>query len=202
MEVQYHRNLHAWELALMLSLCFALLTGLWAQGTQARLAGRLVRLHVIAASDSAADQAEKLAVRDAVLRCLTPKLNGAESAGEARKIIMRAETLIFRAAKTATKQSVRVDFGTEHYPTRDYGAFALPAGDYDSLRITLGAGEGKNWWCVVFPPLCTQEALSPDAVETLSKQDRALITREDGEYEIRFRILELWDMVREKLEKG
>ena len=202
MEVQYHRNLHAWELALMLSLCFALLTGLWAQGTQARLAGRLVRLHVIAASDSAADQAEKLAVRAAVLRCLTPKLNGAESAGEARKIIMRAETLIFRAAKTATKQSVRVDFGTEHYPTRDYGAFALPAGDYDSLRITLGAGEGKNWWCVVFPPLCTQEALSPDAVETLSKQDRALITREDGEYEIRFRILELWDMVREKLEKG
>ncbi|MBQ3263395.1 MAG: stage II sporulation protein R [Oscillospiraceae bacterium] len=200
--MQYHRNLHAWELALMLSLCFALLTGLWAQGTQARLAGRLVRLHVIAASDSAADQAEKLAVRDAVLRCLTPKLNGAESAGEARKIIMRAETLIFRAAKTATKQSVRVDFGTEHYPTRDYGAFALPAGDYDSLRITLGAGEGKNWWCVVFPPLCTQEALSPDAVETLSKQDRALITREDGEYEIRFRILELWDMVREKLEKG
>ena len=184
----------------MLSLCFALLTGLWAQGTQARLAGRLVRLHVIAASDSAADQAEKLAVRDAVLRCLTPKLRQAEDAAEARKIIRSAETLILRAAKTATTQPVRVDFGTEHYPTRDYGAFALPAGDYDSLRITLGAGEGKNWWCVIFPPLCTQEALSPDAAETLSRQDRALITRADGEYEIRFRILELWDMVREKLE--
>ena len=184
----------------MLSLCLALLTGLWAQGTQARLAGRLVRLHVIAASDSAADQAEKLAVRDAVLRCLTPKLRQAEDADDARRIVEGAKPLILRAAGTATKQPVRVDFGTEHYPTRDYGAFALPAGDYDSLRITLGAGEGKNWWCVIFPPLCTQEALSPAAVETLSKQDRALITRADGEYEIRFRILEIWDLVKEKLE--
>ena len=184
----------------MLSLCLALLTGLWAQGTQARLAGRVVRLHVIAASDSAADQAEKLAVRDAVLRCLAPKLRQAENADDARRIVEGAKPLILRAARTATKQPVRVDFGTEHYPTRDYGAFALPAGDYDSLRITLGAGEGKNWWCVIFPPLCAQEALSPDAVETLSKQDRALITREGGEYEIRFRILEIWDLVKEKLE--
>ena len=185
----------------MLSLCIALLTGLWAQGTQARLAGRLVRLHVIASSDSAADQAEKLAVRDAVLRCLAPKLRQAEDAAEARSIVEKAKPLILRAARTATKQPVRVDFGTEHYPTRDYGAFALPAGDYDSLRITLGAGEGKNWWCVIFPPLCTQEALSPDAAETLSRQDRALITREGEEYEIRFRILEIWDLVKEKLEK-
>ena len=200
MEVQYHRKLHVWEIALMLSLCLALLTGLWAQGTQARLAGRLVRLHVIAASDSAADQAEKLAVRDAVLRCLTPKLRQAEDAKDARRIVEGAKPLILRAARTATDQPVRVDFGTEHYPTRDYGAFALPAGEYDSLRITLGAGEGKNWWCVIFPPLCAQEALSPDAVETLSKQDRALITREGGEYEIRFRVLEIWDMVKEKLE--
>ena len=193
-------KLHVWELALMLSLCAALLTGLWAQGTQARLAGRLVRLHVIAASDSAADQAEKLAVRDAVLDCLAPKLQHARSAAEAREIILRARPLILRAAEGATKEPVRFDFGTEHYPTRDYGAFALPAGEYESLRITLGAGEGKNWWCVVFPPLCTAEALSGEAAETLSRQDRALITREDGEYEIRFRILELWDLVREKLE--
>ncbi len=201
MEVQFYRKLHVWETALMVSLCLALLTGLWADGTQARLAGQLVRLHVIAASDSAADQAEKLAVRDAVLRCLAPKLRNAQSAAEAKALILRAKPLILRAAAGATKQSVRFDFGTEHYPTRDYGAFALPAGDYMSLRITLGAGEGKNWWCVVFPPLCTAGALSQDAAETLSRQDRALITREDGEYEIRFRILELWDMVKEKLEQ-
>ena len=181
-----NRKLHVWELALMLSLCIALLTGLWAQGTQARLAGRLVRLHVIAASDSAADQAEKLAVRDAVLRCLTPKLRQAEDADDARRIVEGAKPLILRAAGTATKQPVRVDF--------------LPAGRYRSLRVVLGEGQGRNWRCVIFPPLCTQEALSPAAVETLSKQDRALITRADGEYEIRFRILELWDLVKERLE--
>ena len=182
------RKLHVWEAALMFSLCLALLTGIWAEGTQARLAGQLVRLHVIAASDSAADQAEKLAVRDAVLRCLTPKLRRAESAAEARQIILCAEPLIRRAAAGATKQPVRTDFGTEHYPTRDYGAFALPAGDYLSLRSTIGAGEGKNWWCGVFPPLCTQEALSPDAAETLSRQDRALITREIGRASCRERV--------------
>ena len=193
------RKLRAWELALMLALCAALLTGLWAQGTQARLAGRLVRLHVIAASDRAADQAEKLAVRDAVLACLAPRLERAESAAQARAIVRAARPAILRAARGATAQPVRVDFGTEHYPTRDYGAFALPAGEYDSLRVTLGAGAGHNWWCVVFPPLCTGEALSDDAAETLSRQDRALITRETGEYEIRFRILELWDLVKEKL---
>ena len=201
MRVNENGKLHVWELALMLSLCAALLTGIWAQGTQARLASRLVRLHVIAASDSAADQAEKLAVRDAVLRSLTPRLQSAENADEARRIVRQSERLILRAAKSATGQPVRVAFGREHYPTRRYGAFALPAGEYDSLRITLGAGGGKNWWCVVFPPLCAQEALSDDAVETLSRQDRALITGADGEYEIRFRILELWDMVRERLEK-
>ena len=201
MELNGNRKLHAWELALMLSLCFALLTGLWAQGTQARLAERLVRLHVIAASDSAGDQAEKLAVRDAVLRCLAPKLAGAQDAAEARRIVEKAKPLILRAAAGATARPVRVDFGPEHYPTRDYGAFALPAGEYDSLRVTLGAGEGKNWWCVIFPPLCTAGALSEEAAETLSQSDRALITRADGEYEIRFRILELWDMVKEKLEK-
>ena len=102
MRVNENGKLHVWELALMLSLCAALLTGIWAQGTQARLASRLVRLHVIAASDSAADQAEKLAVRDAVLRSLTPRLQSAENADEARRIVRQSERLILRAAKSAT----------------------------------------------------------------------------------------------------
>lgn len=194
-----NRTLRPWELALMLALCAALLTGVWAQAQQARLAGKLVRLHVIAASDSEEDQAEKLAVRDAVLRVLEPRLAGAADAAAAREIVRAAWGELLRAARAATDQPVRISFGAEHYPTRDYGAFALPAGEYTSLRLILGEGAGQNWWCVVFPPLCTQEALSGGAVETLSETDRALITRADGEYELRFRILELWDMLCEAL---
>ena len=194
-----NRSLRPWEIALMAALCLALCTGVWAQGTQTRLAGKLVRLHVIAASDSARDQAEKLAVRDAVLAVLTPRLEHARTADEACGIIRAARGELLRAAGAVSDKPVRVALGTEHYPTRDYGAFALPAGEYTSLRVILGDGAGHNWWCVVFPPLCTSEALTDAAAPTLSRTDRALITRVDGEYEIRFRILELWDMLAEKI---
>ena len=194
------RTLRPWETALMLALCLALFTGVWADAQQARLAGQLVRLHVIAASDSETDQAEKLAVRDAVLAVLTPRLEGVTDSDEARRIILSSRRALLAAAHQATAQRVRIAFGTEHYPTRDYGAFALPAGDYASLRVILGAGAGRNWWCVVFPPLCAQEALSGGAAETLARNERDLITRADGEYEIRFRVLEIWDAIKQKIE--
>ncbi len=196
-----NRKLRPWETALIVSLCAALLAGVWAQGTQTRLAGKLVRLHVIAASDSRRDQAEKLAVRDAVLAVLTPRLEGARTADEARKIILSSQEALLSAAGRAATAPVRLALGTEHYPTRDYGAFALPAGEYTSLRVILGDGAGHNWWCVVFPPLCAAGEITPETAPTLSRTDRALITRVDGEYEIRFRILELWDALRQKLEQ-
>ena len=196
-----NRKLRPWELALLLAVCFTLLTGVWAQERQVALAGKLVRLHVVAASDSAEDQAEKLRVRNAVLAVLTPRLEAAADSEDALEIIRAAVPALRKAAKSATAQTVRVEFGTEHYPTRRYDTFSLPAGNYTSLRITLGAGAGHNWWCVVFPPLCVESALTPEAVETLSADDVRLITEETGEYQIRFRILELWDKIAEKLEK-
>jgi len=95
---------------------------------------------------------------------------------------------------------VRVALGPEHYPTRDYGTFALPAGVYTSLRVTLGAGAGHNWWCVIFPPLCAQAAgLSEQAVQALSDDDVRLVTESDGGYVVRFRLLELWDALVQRL---
>ncbi len=90
--------------------------------------------------------------------------------------------------------------GPEHYPTRDYGTFALPAGVYTSLRVTLGAGAGHNWWCVIFPPLCAQAAgLSEQAVQALSDDDVRLVTESDSGYVVRFRLLELWDALVQRL---
>ncbi len=196
-----NRTLHPWELALLLSVCLTLVVGAWAGARQEGLSDSLVRLHVIAASDSAADQAEKLRVRDAVLSYLAPKLEAAESISDARAILRAEQAGIRKAARSVTRQNVTVTFTREHYPTRDYGSFALPAGTYPSLRVILGSGQGHNWWCVVFPPLCTAETLENAAVEALSDDDVRLITADGTDVVIKFRVLEWYDALKEALTK-
>ena len=160
-----------------------------------------MRLHVIAVSDDDTEQAVKLQVRDAVLAYLEPQLADVTDMDTARLRIADDLDGIARAAQAAAgERPVRVSLGAEHYPTRDYGAFALPAGVYTSLRVTLGAGAGHNWWCVIFPPLCAQAAgLSERAVQALSDDDVRLVTESDGGYVVRFRLLELWDALVQRL---
>ena len=192
------RALRPWELALLLAVCVTLLTGTWAQARSQLLTARLVRLHVIAVSDDDAEQAVKLQVRDAVLAYLEPQLQGVTDVDAAQQLIAGDLDGIARAAQAAAgERPVRVALGPEHYPTRDYGTFALPAGVYTSLRVTLGAGAGHNWWCVVFPPLCTT-AVAGDMEEAardagLSEDDVALITRSDEGYTLKFKSIELWE---------
>ena len=182
-------------------MCVTLLTGTWAQARSQLLAARLVRLHVIAVSDDDAEQAVKLQVRDAVLAYLEPQLQGVTDVDAAQQLIAGDLDGIASAAQAAAgERPVRVALGPEHYPTRDYGTFALPAGVYTSLRVTLGAGAGHNWWCVIFPPLCAQAAgLSEQAVQALSDDDVRLVTESDGGYVVRFRLLELWDALVQRL---
>ena len=199
--MEAERKLRPWELALLLALCFTLLCGTWAQGRQQVLAGKLVRLHVIAASDADEAQAVKLQVRDAVLAYLEPKLADVTDVDAAQEIIAANLDGVAQAACTVTPDAVTVTLGPERYPTREYETFSLPAGVYTSLRVTLGAGAGHNWWCVIFPPLCMESSLSDRAVETLSDDDVKLITEDGDGYVLRFRLLELWGKLTERLEK-
>jgi len=197
---QSKRNLKTWEAALLCAFALALLAACWAQGRQRALADGLIRLHVIAADDSESEQALKLRVRDAVLAYLEAKLDGAADADEAADTVRAELEGIRTAAESASEgRSVAVTLGQERYPLRQYGDFALPAGEYQSLRVTIGEGEGHNWWCVVFPPLCTAESIEPDAVETLSENDVRLITEDGADVVIKFRILEWYDAVKEAL---
>lgn len=148
-----HKNdrLRPWETALLAAVCVTLLTGVWAQGRQSALADKVVRLHVIAASDSAEDQRVKLEVRDALLAYLTPRLEAASGAQDAAAVIAAASGELQRIAETASGGSARVELGRETYPTREYETFSLPAGVYTSLRITLGEGyvlrfRLLEWW--------------------------------------------------------
>ena len=92
---------------------------------------------------------------------------------------------------------VTVTLGEERYPTREYAGFTLPAGRYRSLRVVLGEGQGRNWWCIVFPPVCLPAVQREALLQAMNPEDYALITREEG-WQIRFRILELWGELTEK----
>lgn len=194
------RHLYIWELAGLMALCAVMLSGLWAEGRQASIAGSLVRLHVLAVSDAPEEQAVKLRVRDAVLECLAPRLADVHDADEAGAVLASSMDLIRAAAEEAAGgRAVRVSLSEERYPTRDYAGFTLPAGRYRSLRVMLGEGQGHNWWCVVFPPLCLAAAERDAMQPVMNPEDYALITREEG-WEIRFRIVELWGELLNRLE--
>ncbi len=181
------KKLYMIEIAAICALCAGLLAGVWAQKTQAEVAGELVRLHVLAKDDTEYEQAVKLEVRDKVLEYVQPVLAEAASQAEAMALLDSHIDGIREAALTAAgDRQVAVTLTEEYYPTREYEGFALPAGEYTSLRVILADGEGRNWWCVVYPPLCTDLAL-----DRISPETEQLITRQEG-YQIRFKLVELW----------
>ena len=194
------KSLRKWEIALLLALCFTLLAGTWAGAASSRVSEGLVRLHVIAASDDATEQAIKLDVRDAVLSYLEPKLDSAaDIAGAEALIEANLEGIAAAAESAAQGREVNVTLGEEYSPTREYDTFSLPAGRYQSLRVTLGEGAGHNWWCVVFPPLCLTAAESEAAFEELDGETRAIISSDGGGVQFKFRLLELWGELMEFL---
>ena len=126
-----------------------------------------VRLHVVAADDSAAAQALKLAVRDAVLDAARALLQDARDADAAWEIVVENRGVLASAAEACARANgyegpVRCETGVYAFPDRQYGGAVVPAGDYRALRVVIGAGEGRNWWCVLYPSLCCPEAMEPE----------------------------------------
>ena len=201
-----HR-LRPFEMILMLVMAAFLLSGIWATRTQAALADKVVRLHVLANSDAEADQKLKLQVRDAVLQEAEWLLEAAEDRTEAEAVLQNALDTLETAAATEIAArgydySVRVALEETTFPTREYEDFTLPAGKYLALRVIIGAGEGQNWWCVVFPPLCTA-ATSETSVAAMAsgmtEEQVRLITEENTGYVLKFKSIELWEALKEKL---
>ena len=159
----------------------------------------LVRLHVVANSDSQEDQDLKLQVRDAIVAQLNGVMEELDSAQEAKEFLAEHLGELEDTANRVLQQAgshlkAQVSLALEEFPTRVYDTFQLPAGLYEALRVTIGEGAGHNWWCVVFPTLCVP-ASSEGFQETaeasgLSSQLAGTLTREEGEYEIRFQFLD------------
>ncbi len=154
------------ELALALCMAFLFAYMAWVSLSQQTLADGLLRLHVIANSDSVQDQQVKLLVRDRVLELTEPLLAEADAQDEVRRILSsHLQQITDAAQQVLTDQGMpyqlSAQMATEYYPTREYDTFSLPAGQYTGLKIRLGAASGHNGWCVVFPPLCTDAAQAP-----------------------------------------
>ena len=158
----------------------------------------VLRLHVIASSDSEEDQALKLLVRDAVLEEAQALLGEVYSKTQAEKTVYEnLERLRSVAEKTVRDNGydypVAIELGKEEYPTKNYESCCFPAGEYTSHRILIGEASGQNWWCVLFPPLCLSAATDADAFASVGITDnqyQIITDSESTKYKIRFKLLE------------
>ena len=162
----------------------------------------VLRLHVLANSDSEEDQALKLVVRDAILKESAPLLENAETREDAARIISENVDILTETAKRTVEQEgydydVTITLLEEEYPTKNYEALSFPSGSYLSLKVCIGDAEGQNWWCVLFPPLCLSAATEKQeaedafiAVGLTDDQYKIITETEDSKYTVRFKLLE------------
>ena len=194
---------------MLLALAVTLLWGAISLQEQDDLARKMIRLHVIANSDSEADQTLKLQVRDKVLTLTEDTLRQSADMTEAEVKLTADLPQIEAAAQREIMvrgydYPVKAELVPATFPTKDYDGFSLPGGDYTALRLTIGAGQGHNWWCVVFPPLCTTAAtdLHKTAIAAgLTEEEIDLMTQADTPYVLKFRSVELWELLKAKLGK-
>lgn len=196
-------KLHTWEAALLLAVAAALLWGACTLQRQDALEQKVIRLHVIANSDNEADQALKLRVRDRVLVLTEDILRQSGDMEEARQRLAEAlprlqQTAAEEIAAQGSRYTVSARLEETEFPTREYDGFALPSGEYLALRVVIGEGAGKNWWCVVFPSLCLPAASGEEALLSLPEEQRRLV-EDSQQCQVKLKAVELWEALREWL---
>lgn len=162
------------------------------------ISGDVLRLHIIANSDSSADQAVKYSVRDAVLRTMQERFDGVQSLEETLEIAQENQQLMQDTANEVLAEKgaqyrAKVEIDREYFNTRAYENVTFPAGCYESVVITLGSGNGKNWWCVMYPAICLPEVEEESLDAVLDDDEMSVI--ESDQYDVRFKIVEIYQEV-------
>ena len=200
------RKLKRWELALLFGVLCILAAGSWLGEEQQELADSVIRFHVIANSDSREDQTLKLAVRDRVLEQAQAVYPENATLPQARAALEGALDQLAQAGQAVVEEQgydYQVTARMEQcwFPTKEYDGFALPAGEYTALRVVIGEGQGQNWWCVAFPPLCLGAA--GETVDTAAQagyftpEQVSLVTEENTGYVLKFKGMELLGELKE-----
>ena len=197
------------EASLLLALAVTMVWGAWSLQEQDALQQKMIRLHVIANSDTQEDQALKLQVRGRVREHATVLLEQSSDMMDAKVRLEQALSAIETTAKEEIgaqgyDYTVSARLEQTEFPTKLYDGFSLPSGEYLALRVVIGEGAGENWWCVVYPPLCMTAAT--DLQETaltmgMCEEDISLMTEENAGYVLKFRSVELWESLRQWLQK-
>lgn len=193
------------EVAILIGLIFSILisiTSFDAKCTDIR--SSVLRLHVLANSDTAEDQALKLKVRDRLLAESEELFADAATEEDALNSAKKELSALQNAAEDEIAANgyaypVKVEVGKSYFNTRVYDNFTLPAGEYEAVRVLIGEAEGKNWWCVMFPPVCLPVAGESRELSEVLSDDELDVVENPVEYEFRFKTVEIYETIKEKL---
>lgn len=172
--------------------------------TSEEIRSDVLRLHVIANSDSSVDQNLKLRLRDYILEEGEDIFDGSVNVENAVKKIEPKLAELENSAETFVKNAgfdydVKITLSNEYFTTRTYDSVTLPAGKYLALRVVIGSGEGHNWWCVMFPPMCVPAADKKDEIENVFTDKEIKLVESKPKYEPRFKVVEIYEQIRETI---
>ncbi len=199
------KRIHKIEISVAVGLIFAMILSTVSFAKDCReVRDNVVRLHILANSDSEADQKVKLLVRDALLESGAKIFSGAVTVNDAAEYLEEEKDVLVRTAEKVLSENgfcygATVELVKEYFTTRTYGEYTLPAGEYLALRVKLGNANGHNWWCVMFPPLCLPAASEETDVHIAIGDKGAEIVKGGAKYEVRFKLIEVYESVKEKL---
>jgi len=196
----FRKKLYPLFFSLLIILVLSLL---YCISIQTSIANKVLRLHILANSNSVFDQELKLKVRDEIVNYLTPLLKNSSNLTETKKIISYNIDSINTIAQTVVSKysnyKTSISLASSNFPTKQYGNISFPAGNYEALKITIGEGEGNNWWCVMFPPLCFTNSSAGEfdddstsqLKDSLSKEEYYMVNNYNkSDVKVKFRILE------------
>lgn len=190
------------EISLFCGLVIAVLLSVTSFGVSCGNIRRdVLRMHVIANSDSETDQALKLKVRDAVLQEGGALFDGTMTAADAESVLESDKARLCEVAQRVIAENgfdygVTVEIGKDFFPTRTYDdTVTLPAGEYEAVRVIIGEGKGQNWWCVMFPPLCLPAAEAEADIGDVLDEREQRVVESDPRYEARFKIIEIFEKI-------
>lgn len=172
--------------------------------TSEEIRSDVLRLHVIANSDSSVDQNLKLRLRDYILEEGEDIFDGSVNVENAVKKIEPKLAELEKSADTFVRNAgfgydVKITLSNEYFTTRTYESVTLPAGKYLALRVVIGSGEGHNWWCVMFPPMCVPAADKKDEIENVFTDKEIKLVESKPKYEPRFKVVEIYEQIRETI---
>lgn len=170
--------------------------------TSEEIRSDVLRLHVIANSDTSVDQNLKLRLRDYILQEGKDIFNGSVNVENAVKKIEPVLPELEKSAKAFVNRAgfdydVKISLSNEYFTTRTYETVTLPAGKYLALRVVIGSGEGHNWWCVMFPPMCVPAADKKDEIENVFSEKEIKLVESKPKYEPRFKVVEIYEQLKE-----